>query len=60
MIATIASGHADLSDVALLIAVVLAVIAAIGSAPRTALTPAYAMTFGWLAVAFLAFGWLVL
>jgi hypothetical protein len=59
MLAVILRGHADLSDVCLLIAVILAVLAALASAPRETASP-YAMTLGWLAVAFAAFGWLAL
>ena len=58
MVADIASGHVDAADIVFLIAVILAVIAAVVSY-RTTDRPIGA-PFGWLAVAALGLGWLLL
>lgn len=57
----IVNGNLDVADLFFLVAVILGVIAAVLSFPRT--TPpakSYAATAGWLAVACLGFGWFVL
>lgn len=56
MIADIASGESDWADVMFLIAAVLAVVAAWNAWPQRKMDG----TLGWLSVALLAIGWMLL
>ena len=59
MLADIASGEVDTADVVFLIAVIVAVVAA-ALAATTAPQNRFAAPLGWLAVALVAFGFLLL
>jgi len=62
LLAAIAAGHDDAADVAFLVAVILATLAAIaaGSPGVAGETGRFVTVLGWLAVAVLSLGWLLL